>query len=132
MAGGAVLFGVAYLSAVVSGSIYLSGGPLELRHDPQQRDSSYFLGPLPREPAGRRGDPAHPVRRATFISALAYRDPAWSINWALVDGVAQVAGLTMMVYAGTHPRKVPVYGRSFQVLPYGGTGSGGLRAVGRF
>jgi hypothetical protein len=61
-----------------------------------------------------------------------YRDPAWSINWALVDGVAQIGGVVMMVYAATHPKKVAVVGERFQIVPYAGAGSGGLRAIGSF
>jgi hypothetical protein len=67
-----------------------------------------------------------------FMSAFAYRDPSWSIPWALVDGIAQVGGLTMMIWAGKHPRTVPVNGEAFQLLPFVGPGARGLQAVGHF
>jgi tetratricopeptide (TPR) repeat protein len=127
--GGSALFGSAYLGAVVTGSIFLSNGnnnycnsspsPYYTTSCPpgnQQVASGLLLIPL----AG------------PFLAAFAYRDPAWSINWALVDGVAQIGGVAMIAYAATHPKKVAVTGQRLQVLPYAGPSGGGLRAIGRF
>jgi hypothetical protein len=67
-----------------------------------------------------------------FMAALAYRDPAWSASWALLDGTAQVGGLAMMILATKHPRTVPVYGETFQLVPFAGPRAQGLQAIGKF
>ena len=38
----------------------------------------------------------------------------------------------MMIYAARHPKKVPVYGERFQILPIAGAGRGGLQVSGSF
>jgi hypothetical protein len=132
VAGGAVLFGAAYLAVVVTGSALLSSANSQNGqntfqtcvpstynpncHGNQQIAAGTLLIPF----AG------------PFIAAVAYRDPAWSVTTALVDGAAQVGGLAMMVYAARNPRKVLVYGDRFQVVPYASTASRGLAVVGRF
>jgi hypothetical protein len=125
MAGGAVLFGAAYLGAVVTGSIFLQPNSGNCYSDP----------PYSSCPGGNlqvaSGMLLIPVL-GPFIAAFAYRDPTWSLNWALVDGVAQVGGVAMMAYAATHPKKVPVFSEALTFLPYGGKGTGGLQAIGRF
>jgi hypothetical protein len=129
MAGGAVLFGAAYAAAVISGSIFL---------EPSSTPSycgTYTYPGAPACPGGNlqisAGTLLIPIL-GPFIAAFAYRDPPWSVSWALVDGVAQVGGFAMMVYAGQHPRKVPVFAKNVQVLPFGSAHGGGLRAVGTF
>jgi hypothetical protein len=130
MAGGAVLFGAGYLGAVVTGSIFLSAG---INGCP-----GYTIGSNPPVYTCTSGN----LQIASglllipgagpFLAAFAYRDPTWSLNWALVDGIAQAGGLTMMIYAAKHPREVPVQGEAFQLMPLAGRGVGGLQAVGRF
>jgi hypothetical protein len=120
IAGGATLFGAAYVAAIVTGSIVIEGGG----------DCSF--GGCPNgNPATAGGTLLIPVL-GPFIASFVYRDPVWSINWSLVDGVAQVGGLAMMIYGIKNPRKVPVYGRDFQILPLAGQGRTGLAAVGTF
>jgi hypothetical protein len=125
MAGGGVLFGAAYAAAVVTGGIYL---------EPSNASCYTYQGgpPCPSgNPQVAGGTLLIPIL-GPFIAALAYRDPPWSVPWALVDGVAQVGGFAMMVYAGQHPKKVPVFAKSVQVLPFGSARGGGLQAVGTF
>jgi hypothetical protein len=131
VAGGAVLFGTAYLAAVVTGSAFLSSSNNQNNFQ-SCLPSMYYT---PNCPPGNQQIAAGTLLipfAGPFIAALAYRDPAWSINVALVDGTAQIGGLAMMVYAATHPRKVLVYGDRFQVVPYASTASRGLAVVGRF
>jgi tetratricopeptide (TPR) repeat protein len=128
IAGGSALFGSAYLGAVVTGSIFLSGN--------NSNCTPYSYGGYSNNCPGGNQQVASgllliPVA-GPFLAAIAYRDPAWSINWALVDGVAQVGGVAMIAYAATHPKKVPVYGGRFQILPYAGPSGGGLQASGKF
>jgi hypothetical protein len=125
MAGGGVLFGAAYAAAVITGGIFL---------EPSSSTCYTYQGG-PACPSGNLqvagGTLLIPVL-GPFIAALAYRDPVWSVPWALVDGVAQIGGFAMMVYAGQHPKKVPVFAKSVLVLPYGTGRGGGLSAVGTF
>jgi hypothetical protein len=128
--GGSVLFGAAYMGAVVTGSVFLSSS--NTNYSCSTNNPYYASNNCP---GGNQqtasGTLLIPVL-GPFIAALAYRDPVWSINWALVDGVAQVGGVAMIAYAATHPKKVPVIGEGFQVVPYAGPTGGGLKAVGRF
>jgi len=129
-AGGAVLFGLGYAGAVVTGSLFLSSGG--------NGCASYTIGnqaPVYNCPNGN-------VQIASglllipgagpFLAALAYRETAWSVDWALIDGAAQAGGLLMMIYAAKHPRDVPVCSEALQLAPYGGPHAGGLQAMGRF
>jgi hypothetical protein len=117
IAGGAVLFGAAFVGAVVTGAIFLEPGSGMCGGS---NNLLVFNGSASSCSIGNSqvaaGTLLIPVT-GPFVAAFAYRDPVWSINWALVDGVAQVGGLTMMIYAATHPNKVPVIGESFLVLP---------------
>jgi hypothetical protein len=122
-----VLFGSGYLGAVVSGSIFLTSsadchvyysypGVTPCGEGNQQVSAGTLLIPI----------------IGPFIAAFAYRDPTWSTSWPLIDGVAQVGGLAMMVYAARHPRKVPVIAQRIRVLPYSTKTGGGLTAMGTF
>jgi hypothetical protein len=130
VAGGAVLFGAAYLGAVATGSAFLSAGN-NLSNTQSCVPSMYYTPNCHGNQQVAAGTLLIPFA-GPFIAALAYRDPTWSINVALVDGVAQLGGLAMMVYAARKPRKVLVYGERFQVVPYAAAAGRGLGVVGRF
>jgi hypothetical protein len=66
-----------------------------------------------------------------FIASAVYRQTYWSLPWTLVDGVAQVAGLAMIIQGARHKHKVPVLGK-VDLMPYGGSNGGGLMVSGRF
>jgi hypothetical protein len=130
MAGGAVLFSLAYAPAMITGTLFVIAGG--------NGCSSYTIGngPLvwdcPKGNAQIASGLLIVPFAGPFMAALAYRDPSWSIPWALVDGVAQVGGLTMMIWAGKHPRAVPVYREAFQLVPLVGPHTRGLQAIGHF
>jgi hypothetical protein len=130
MAGGGVLFGLAYGPAMIAGILFATVGG--------NGCSGYTIGngsPVWDCPKGNAhiasGLLAVPFL-GPFMSAFAYRDASWSIPWALVDGVAQLGGLTMMIWAGKHPRAVPVPTEGFQIVPFVGPGTRGLQAIGHF
>jgi hypothetical protein len=132
MTGGAVLFGSGYLAAVISGSIFLGQGNSSSGPGCSYQYTNGSYNPVcPGNLQVAGGTLLIPVL-GPFIAALAYREPSWSTSWPLIDGVAQVGGLAMMIHAAKHPKKVPVYGQQFQVLPYGGKTGSGLRVVGQF
>jgi hypothetical protein len=131
MAGGAVLFGSAYLGAVISGSIFLAPGNNNMGCSYVYQNGGYMQQCTGGSIQVAAGTLLIPVL-GPIIAAFAYRDPTWSTSWPLVDGVAQVAGVAMMIYAARHPKKVPVYGERFQILPYTAKDGGGLQAIGRF
>jgi hypothetical protein len=129
MAGGAVLFGTGYASAIIMGSLFINGG---------NGCSGYQIGSQPPVytcPDGNieiaSGLLLIPVA-GPFLAAFAYRKATWSVPWGFIDGAAQAGGLAMMIYSGLHPRTVPVYGDAFQLAPFAGQHAGGLQAAGRF
>jgi hypothetical protein len=129
MAGGAVLFGAAYLGAVVTATIVHLPG-----HGNDQACQSGYGGSNTC-PDGSIGAAAWtllvPVA-GPFVSSIVYHAPTWAVTWTLIDGAAQVGGVAMMAYAVKHPKNVPVYASKLLLLPYAGMGAAGLRAVGRF
>ena len=69
-----------------------------------------------------------------FLSATLIREVYWSLPWAIVDGLAQVSGLTLTILGARDKRKVPVLLESLSVGPMvtpGGDGRG-LVVGGRF
>jgi hypothetical protein len=66
-----------------------------------------------------------------FISALLVREAVWSLPWIL-DGIAQVAGLAMIISAARNREKVPVFGERLTVVPFADPRGAGLAAFGRF
>ncbi len=125
MAGGAVLFGASYLAAIITGSLLL--GDNSSSSCSYYYNSSCSAGSL----SAASGTLLIPFA-GPLIASVVYREPYWSIPWALVDGVGQAGGLAMMIYAAKHPKRVPIYGTNFHLAPYGGAGTAGLVAVGRF
>jgi hypothetical protein len=67
-----------------------------------------------------------------FVSAGVYRDAAWSLPWAFVDGATQVAGLAMLIAGVKDRHKVPVLVAGVKIAPYASPAGGGLVASGRF
>jgi hypothetical protein len=49
-----------------------------------------------------------------------------------VEADAPEAAIAAERHAATHPKSAPVWGETFQILPYGARTGGGLQAVGRF
>lgn len=68
------------------------------------------------------------------LSAATYREPAWAIPWAIIDGSAQLAGLAMMIAGGSLEARARKgrWPQGLRLLPYGGAGASGLALSGRF
>lgn len=94
LAGGSVLFALGYTGAIIGGSILLE----ENQTDSFARDSA----------TGRNagGVLLIPVL-GPFISSLIMREPIWSLNWSLIDGMGQLGGVVMMTAAILSNRKLP-------------------------
>lgn len=115
--GGAALLASGYVAATIAGSLFLTIGD-------SSNDSSGSLST-----AG--GVLLIPVL-GPFISAFIYRNPTWALNWTLVDGAAQVAGLAMIIAGARSKHKVPVFSEKLKMLPYASSQGGGLTVTGRF
>jgi len=94
IAGGAVLLSSGYLGAVIAGSFVVA----------QSQGSSFSRDLVTERNAG--GTLFIPVL-GPLISSLVFRDPLWSLNWSLVDGVAQMGGVVMIVAGVYSNRKLP-------------------------
>jgi hypothetical protein len=116
--GGIGLLAASYAAALITGSIFASIS--SNNYDGGNNGSMQAAG----------GTLIIPVV-GPFISALVYREAAWSVPWAMADGVAQVAGLAMIIAGARIKHKVPVLG-NLHIAPYASAGGGGLVAVGRF
>ncbi len=67
-----------------------------------------------------------------FISSLVFRNAAWSVPWALIDGAAQVTGLALTIVGARTKRKVAVLADRFKIGPYATPDGGGLTVSGKF
>lgn len=92
VAGGLAVFLVHYVPAVICGITFLIFDGLEGGTSGHLGLASGFL--------------FVPVA-GPFVSALTYRNPVWSLPWALVDGMGQVAGVAMMALGAKDVRDVP-------------------------
>jgi hypothetical protein len=120
IAGGVTLLATGYAAAFITGSIFAAIGSNDSGYN-SSSDGSLAAG---------GGTLLIPVL-GPFISAFTFREVAWSVPWALIDGTAQVAGLAMIIAGARQKHKVPVFGK-VDILPYGGANGGGLMVSGRF
>ena len=114
IAGGATLMSLGYIAAIVAGSVVIEDNQATVFG----RDTS-----LERASGGVLFIPV----LGPFVSSLIYREPIWSLNWSLVDGMAQVGGLVMMTLGIVSNRKLPAPLAGLQLAPRRtptGTGSG--------
>jgi len=119
LAGGSVLFALGYTGAIIGGSILLE----ENQVDSFARDSA----------TGRNagGVLLIPVL-GPFISSLIIREPIWSLNWSLIDGMGQLGGVVMMTAAILSNRKLPSPLVGLQLTPIRTGTSQGLALTGAF
>mgnify|MGYP000908213932 CR=1 FL=1 len=119
LAGGSVLFALGYTGAIIGGSILLE----ENQVDSFARDSA----------TGRNagGVLLIPVL-GPFISSLIVREPIWSLNWSLIDGMGQLGGVVMMTAAILSNRKLPSPLVGLQLTPIRTSTTQGLALTGAF
>ena len=119
LAGGSVLFALGYTGAIIGGSILLE----ENQVDSFARDSA----------TGRNagGVLLIPVL-GPFISSLIVREPIWSLNWSLIDGMGQLGGVVMMTAAIFSNRKLPSPLVGLQLSPIRTGTTQGLALTGAF
>ena len=119
LAGGSVLFALGYTGAIIGGSILLE----ENQTDSFARDSA----------TGRNagGVLLIPVL-GPFISSLIMREPIWSLNWSLIDGMGQLGGVVMMTAAILSNRKLPSPLVGLQLSPIRTGTTQGLALTGAF
>lgn len=119
IAGGAALFTAAYLPALITGSFFLQdslGSSFARDVETQRNASGTLLVPV----------------IGPFVSSLIWREAVWSINWALVDGAAQVGGVVMMALGIYSNRKLPPPLVGLRVTPLRTNSVTGLTLSGAF
>lgn len=123
IAGGIALMSVGYTPAIICGPLFGSLVFGSSRSTSLQSAVGWTL--------------AIPVA-GPFLSGLLslgdsrYFGSTWAAAWIFADGVAQVAGLAMVIAGARNKQKVPVFAEHLRVLPYSQPGGGGLAMMGRF
>jgi hypothetical protein len=126
IAGGAALFASSYLAATIAGSLFVgSSGGNNCSDSPLANNSGCFN-------TQAAGGVLFIPLLGPFISAGGAANPSWSVPWAMVDGMAQAAGLAMIIAGIRHKTKVPVYGDRINVAPVASASSAGVSFSGRF
>jgi hypothetical protein len=119
IAGGAVLLSSGYLGAIIAGSFVVD----------KSQGSSFARDTTTERNAG--GTLFIPVL-GPLISSLVWRDPLWSLNWSLVDGVAQIGGVVMIAAGIYSNRKLPAPLADLRLSPLRTSTTTGLTLSGAF
>src|SRR5581483_3869749 len=126
IAGGAALLATSYLAASISASIFVglngSDGPCNAGSGTNNTCLNYQTA----------GGVLFIPLLGPFISAGGAGNASWSVPWAMVDGMAQIAGLAMIIAGVRNKHKVPVYGDRINLAPTASATSAGVSLTGRF
>jgi hypothetical protein len=68
-----------------------------------------------------------------FVSGMVFRELAWALPWALVDGAIQVTGLALTIAGAKQKKKVAVLASDrVRLSPWASSDGGGFTLSGRF